>query len=130
MRCANNKARSLLLLAQRGVVAMSRTSTLLACLLLLVARLVHLLNLLCFLPLRVPLASLQHQDPHEHKRENGITRGQDPQGVLAPDQLALLRFGRVRLRRIRAIAVHLCRDGAETLDDIGDVDADAAHVQH
>lgn len=82
------------------------------------------LILLRILPLRIPLPRLQHQHPHQHQRQNGITSRQHLERILAVQNLVFL------LGAGRQLLTVLARRGqTQTLDDIGDVDGDAAHVE-
>lgn len=103
--------------------------------LLLIANTIHLLNLGILLLLRIPLPSLQHEHAHEDKGQDGVTSSKHLEAVLAADKVA--RVGRGSIGSGNGLALdqlHLSvgagRHDTQALDNVGNVDNDAAHVQH
>ncbi len=97
---------------------------------LLFTRPLHLLSLL---PLRIPLARLQHQNPHKHQREYRVTSRQNLQTIIPAQWLFLA--GRHSLDADRQLPLHkLCvvfptANNAQPLDDIGHVNDHTTHVK-
>ncbi len=95
---------------------------------------IHLRNLRLLLLLRIPLARLQHQNSHQHQRQNRITRRQDPQTILTSHNIHTIHVHRPSLPDlthqplIRPIRPR--SNKPQPLDDIRDIHRDAAHVQH
>lgn len=94
----------------------------------------HTLQLLSLLPLSVPLPSLQHQDSHQDQGENSVTRSQHPQAIISTERDLLPGLdardadGQFALDELAVIGA--AADDAQTLDDVGQVDNNAAHVEH
>ena len=82
----------------------------------------QILQLLILLAFGVPLTGLQAQDADQDQGQDGITGGDDSQRVLSGDD----RFALDDIVRHR---IGAGADHAQTLDDVGDVDGDGAHVE-
>lgn len=83
------------------------------------------LILLFIFLLGIPLAGLQDQDADQDQGQDGIARGEHLQAVLAAEDL----IGFVGSVSGQVGAVLAATHEAETLDDVGDVDGHAAHVE-
>ena len=92
------------------------------------------LHLLPLFPLSVPLPGLQHQHPDQHERQDRVAGRHHLQTVIPPQKLlrpglhALDTNGQLPLDQFAV--VHPAGDDPHALDDVGEVDDDAAHVEH
>jgi hypothetical protein len=89
------------------------------------ALLVEVFVLLLILSLRIPLTSLEDQDTDQDQSKNSVARSQYFETVFTAENLLRVVLGsRSQLR-----AIHATAHEPETLDDVGDVDGDTAHIQ-
>ena len=92
------------------------------------------LHLLSLFPLSVPLPGLQHQHSHQHERQDRVAGRHHLQTVVPPQKL--LRPGLHPFDTDGQLPLHQfaivdpAGDDPHALDDVGEVDDDAAHVEH
>lgn len=76
------------------------------------------------------MAGLEDQNADEHKSEDGVARSKNAEAVFAANVLGIAGSGCIGVGLDNlSLAVVARRDDAQTLDDVGDVDNDAAHVK-